>query len=190
VLEANTVDAMLHLRDFSHFGIGGEELLRLPEDYGVPCFYIHGNHEAMGASRPGLPPLDRGEAVALDGRMQIVNGVRLLGFAPLGSSPAPLSNGTPSPASRFTLFLSHEPPSPWFFDGGIAGSSRVSRQIGRCNPDLTMTGHFHEKEPRMETIDLGGPVLNPGLTGVLLHIDIEEGSFRLTPCPHETGPST
>ena len=81
------MDAMLHLRDFSHFGIGGEELLRLPEDYGVPCFYIHGNHEAMGASRPGLPPLDRGEAVALDGRMQIVNGVRLLGFAPLGSSP-------------------------------------------------------------------------------------------------------
>ncbi len=174
--------------DFTGGGAHHESLFGFMADSGITCAFVSGNCEAKkvcerAAARYGFHYLDYGS--------KLVEGLLIVGIAGFdifsekrtGRITGFAKESFDFEGSRFSLLLTHQPPEPWSYAGREVGSAGL-RQFTEGKPfDLVVSGHFHEKEPRLETGAFGIPVLNPSTSGCLVEIDAEGGSFRMVSPP-------
>ncbi|GAH17657.1 unnamed protein product, partial [marine sediment metagenome] len=89
------------------------------------------------------------------------------------------SNSFNLPDKIFSILLSHEPPSPWFYEDHDCGSLMVKKFLEMHRFSLVVTGHIHVKKPRYDkTINLIS-VINPGANGVLININENIGEYKV-----------
>lgn len=82
-----------------------------------------------------------------------------------------------NPAPRFSLLLSHEPPSPWKYKQRDRGKKSVNALLKAWRFHLVVSGHFHEDNVRFE--NNGTPIVNPSFDGCLVDIDLTTRTFQV-----------
>ncbi|MDP6116432.1 MAG: metallophosphoesterase [Planctomycetota bacterium] len=183
-LEEYPIDLILIAGDFSYFDQQYERLMELVKSSGVPFFFTSGNHESVEFCK-NVELLYGG--VYLDGAYIRYRELCLAGLCGHDIFYPNRANNIVDfqnlqidmRGTRFSILLSHEPPRPWLFQGRDCGSLLVRETIEHHGFDLVVTGHLHTKTPRIETMEQGTKVINPGTRGAVIELDTTSGEFEI-----------
>jgi len=170
--------------DFTSDGAGHESLFGLIAGAGISCAFVSGNCESKklcesAAAEYGFH--------CMDYRSELIAGLFVAGIAGFdffsekraGRIADFAKASFDFESSHFNLLLTHQPPQPWSYRGREAGSVEVRHFMEGKPFNLVASGHFHERQPRLEEGPFGIPVLNPGRGGALVEIDPEAARFRI-----------
>lgn len=171
--------SVLHLGDFSDFGKLADRFFESWKPAGIPLYFVSGNHETLELCREIE---DEHGAVCLDYAWRMVGDVLLVGLAGYDIFGAArkqnilrfgrkLRESGVADGSRFTILMTHEPPWPWEYEGKVRGDMNITEFVREFCFDLVLTGHWHEKKPRVEQDDMAAPTLNPGMQGCIIDLD-------------------
>ena len=178
------VDLVCISGDFTGGSAGHESLFGCIAGAGISCAFVSGNCESKklckkAAAEYGFHCLDYASELIV--RLLIVGiaGFDLLSPERAGRIADFARASFDFESSHFNLLLTHQPPRPWSYGGREAGSVEVRHFMEGKPFNLVVSGHFHEREPRLEEGPFGIPVLNPGKGGALVEIDLAAARFRI-----------
>lgn len=178
------VDLVCISGDFTSDGAGHESLFGSIAGAGISCAFVSGNCESKklcesAAAEYGFHCLDYASELIEGLLIAGIAGVDLLSPERAGRIADFAKASFDFESSHFNLLLTHRPPQPWSYGGREAGSVEVRHFMEGKPFNLVVSGHFHERQPRLEEGAFGIPVLNPGRGGALVKIDLEAARFRM-----------
>jgi Icc-related predicted phosphoesterase len=179
-LEEFQIDLILIAGDFSYFDKRYERLMALVKSSGIPFFFTSGNHESVGMCRYVAQAYG---GLYLDGASARFGELCLVGLSGYDIFYPNRPNNVDDfqnqlidmRGTRYSILLSHEPPYP----GRACGSPLVSAAIEHHGFDLVVTGHLHSKAPRIEIIECGTKVINPGTRGTVIELEPNQGEVEI-----------
>lgn len=173
ILMVERLDVLIHSGDFSDIGANEEPMLGnflLALERGAMVGFVLGNHELMmrGLSRSLVHEMVPG-AIDLDQGVLSHGGVTFVGARFLRGKVSFVFGRQPRGP---LVFVAHEPPWGWTYQGKTCGDVNHLHDIETLRPDFVFCGHLHERcgKPR-EQLFGATRVINAGPYG--LEIEIE-----------------
>jgi hypothetical protein len=173
-------DLVLCAGDLTNFENNFVELLKEVDSWGVPCFFVHGNHEGEGTSHELIKSLQ--QVKYAHRKVFRFKDLYIFGWGGGGFTERDSEFEKKQPefekilkAKRF-IFLTHAPPynTPCDIVNEKHVGSKTSRAfIEKTQPLLCVAGHIHESAREVGRIGKCMCV-NPGSEGLILKINKQQ----------------